>query len=219
MKKTIFLITATIIMYATNYAQEAYTQQMQAIVTKLDNANTLKDYQQLANDFLRIADAQKTQWLPYYYAAFCNAKIGWLKQNDDPDNIESFANKADEEIKKAQSLLDTSKQKKELSEVYCVLSMINRARVFINPQTYGPQYGPAASKYTYLAVQVIPDNPRALYLDGWEKFSTPKMWGGDKAKAKELLTTAKQKLDNSGSSGIEPHWGKKEVEGVLKQLK
>jgi hypothetical protein len=219
MKKTIFLITATIIMFATNYAQEAYTQQMQAIVTKLDNANTLKDYQQLANDFLRIADAQKTQWLPYYYAAFCNAKIGWLKQNDDPDNIESFANKADEEIKKAQSLLDTSKQKKELSEVYCVLSMINRARVFINPQTYGPQYGPAASKYTYLAVQVIPDNPRALYLDGWEKFSTPKMWGGDKAKAKELLTTAKQKLDNSSSSGIEPHWGKKEVEGVLKQLK
>jgi hypothetical protein len=170
-------------------------------------------------DFSRIADAQKNQWLPYYYAAFCNAKVGWLKQNDDPDNIEPFANKAEEEIKKAQSLLDSTKQKTALSETYCVQSMINRARVFINPQTYGPQYGPAASNYAHLAAQIDTDNPRALYLEGWEKFATPKMWGGDKTKAKELLTTAKQKLENNTAPGIEPHWGKKEVEEILKQLK
>src|SRR6266705_771346 len=106
MKKTILIIASSIMMYAVN-AQDAYTQQMQTQVAKLDNANTVKDFQQFANDFLRIADAQKTQWLPYYYAAFCNAKAGWLKQ-DDPDNIEPFADKADEEIKKAQSLLDTA---------------------------------------------------------------------------------------------------------------
>jgi hypothetical protein len=218
MKKTILIIASTIMMYAVSQAQDAYTQQMEMQVAKLDNANTPKDYQQLANDFHRIADAQKTQWLPYYYAAFCNAKVGWLKQ-DDPDNIEPFANKADEEIKKAQSLLDTAKQKSELSEVYCVLSMINRARVFINPQTYGRRYGPAASQYMKLAKKVNPGNPRALYLDGWEKFATPKMWGGDKTKAKELLTAAKQELDNNSSPGVEPHWGKKEVQDILNQLK
>ncbi|HXL54834.1 MAG TPA: hypothetical protein VN958_01170, partial [Chitinophagaceae bacterium] len=187
-------------------------------VAKLDKASTAKDYEQLANDFKNIADAQKTQWLPYYYAAFCNAKIGWFYQ-DDGDKIEPYADKAEEQIKKAQSLLDTSKQKKELSEVYCVLSMTNRARVFINPMTYGREYGPAAGQYTQLAKKANADNPRALYIEGWEKFSTPKMWGGDKKKAKELLTTAKQKLDSNTSSGIEPHWGKKEVEDLLKQLK
>jgi hypothetical protein len=218
MKKTILIIAATILTYAASYSQDAYTRQMQTQVARLDNASMVKDYQQLANDFLRIAEAQKTQWLPYYYAAFCNAKVGWLKQ-DDPDNIEPFANKADEEIGKAQSLLDTSKQKSELSEVYCVLSMTNRARVFINPQTYGPQYGPAASQYARLAEKINPDNPRMLYLEGWEKFSTPKMWGGDKGKAKELLQTAKQKLEGNSTPGIEPHWGKTEVEAILKQLK
>src|SRR5689334_24554753 len=115
MKKAILIIAAIITMYVTVHAQDAYTQQMQATVTRLDNANTVKDYQQLANDFLRIADVQKTQWLPYYYAAFSNAKVGWLKQNNDPDNIESFANKGEDEIKKALSLIDTSKQKTELS--------------------------------------------------------------------------------------------------------
>lgn len=218
MKKLIFLIAATSIVYASANAQEAYTQQMQATVTRLDNANTVKDYQQLANDFLRIADAQKTQWLPYYYAAFCNAKIGWLKK-DDPDNIEPFANKAEQEINKAQSLLDTTKRKKELSEIYCVQMMLNQARVFINPPTYGRQYGPTAFNYIQLAKQANADNPRMLYLLGWQKFSTPKMWGGDKVLAKQLLTEAKQKLEAQPSSTVEPHWGKKEVDELLKQLK
>lgn len=219
MKKTIFFIAVTTITYLTTHAQEAYTQQMQTTITGLDNANTVKDYQQLANDFLGIALAQKTQWLPYYYSAFCNAKVGWLKQHDDPDNIEPFADKAEQEIEKAQSLIDTIKQKKELSEIYCIKMMLNQARVFINPQTYGPQYGPTAFNYIELAKRANADNPRMLYLLGWRKFATPKMWGGDKAKAKELLTTAKQKLETNPPSDIEPHWGKKEVEEILNQLK
>jgi hypothetical protein len=218
MKKTILIIASAFMMYSFANGQDAYTKQMQQQVKMLDNANTIKEYEQLATNFMRLAQAEKTQWLPYYYSAFCDAKVGWLKQ-DDPDNIEPFANKADEEIKQAQALIDTGKQKTELSELYCVLSMINRARVFINPSTYGRQYGPAASRYIRLAEKANPDNPRALYLDGWEKFSTPKMWGGDKLKAKELLETAKQKLDNNTVSGIEPHWGKKEVQDILNQLK
>jgi len=218
MEKTILIIASAFMMYSFANGQDAYTKQMQQQVKMLDNANTIKEYEQLAANFMRLAQAEKTQWLPYYYSAFCDAKVGWLKQ-DDPDNIEPFANKADEEIKQAQALIDTGKQKTELSELYCVLSMINRARVFINPSTYGRQYGPAASRYIRLAEKANPDNPRALYLDGWEKFSTPKMWGGDKLKAKELLETAKQKLDNNTVSGIEPHWGKKEVQDILNQLK
>ncbi|HXR83600.1 MAG TPA: hypothetical protein VN722_04790 [Hanamia sp.] len=219
MKKVFFLIAVISITCATAYAQEAYTQQMKATVTRLDNANAVKDYEQLANDFLRIATVQKTQWLPYYYAAFCNAKVGWLKQTDDPDNIESFADKAAQEINKAQSLIDTTKQRKELSEIYCVQMMLNQARVFMNPQTYGPRFGRTAFNYLELAKQANPDNPRMLYLLGWQKLTTPKMWGGDKVLAKQLLTEAKQKLETQPSPGIGPHWGKNEADGLLKQLK
>jgi hypothetical protein len=218
MKKKILILASAFMMYAAAHAQDPYTQQMQQQVNKLDNANTVKDYEQLASNFIRIGQIEKTKWLPYYYAAFCNAKAGWLKQ-DDQDNIEPFANKADEEIKQAQKLVDTTNQKKELSEVYCVLSMINRARVFINPATYGSQYGPAASQYTRFAETANPDNAMSLYRNGWGKFSTPKLWGGDKTKAKELLEKAKQKLDGTATSGIEPHWGKKEVDNLLNQLK
>jgi len=217
MKKTILIFTI-IMSCVFVHAQQTPDRQLQPIVLKLDNAARAKDYEQLANEFLQIANAQKTNWLSWYYAAFCNAKVGWLKQ-DDPDNIEPFANKADEQIKKAIALLDTATLKKELSEVYCVLMMLNQARVFINPETYGPRYGPGAFNYTQLAKQANADNPRMLYLLGWQKFATPKMFGGDKALAKELLTQARQKLEAQSTNDVNPHWGKKEVEELLKQIK
>ena len=97
--------------------------------------------------------------------------------------------------------------------------MLNQARVFINPQTYGPKYGPAAFNYTQKAKQAYDNNPRMLYLLGWQKFATPKMFGGDKVMAKQLLTQARQKLEAQSPDTLEPHWGKKEVDGLLKQLK
>jgi hypothetical protein len=218
MKTTISIITAFILQCTIANAQQPTDQPLQPVVLKLDKAVKASDYEQLAGQFLQIASQQKTNWLSWYYAAFCHAKAGWLKQ-DDPDNIEPLANKADEEIKKARALLDSATQKKELAEVYCVLSILNRARVFMNPATYGREYGPKASQYVKMAEAADPGNPRALYLEGWEKFATPKAWGGDKVKAKEILLQSKQKLDESTSAGVQPHWGKKEVEELLSQLK
>ncbi|HZZ75497.1 MAG TPA: hypothetical protein VFE04_06185, partial [Puia sp.] len=176
MKKTILLIAIIFLNGHLIQAQGNYNQQMRTAVAKLDQAVAVKDYQQLAAGFESIAQQEKTNWLPWYYAAFCNAKIGWLYEQDG-EQIEPFADKAENEIKKSKSFLDTASQKKELSEVFCIMSMINRARVFINPMSFGRQYGPAASQYTHLAVKTNPDNPRANYLDGWEKYSTPKLWG------------------------------------------
>lgn len=196
---------------------KTYSQDIQSLVTRTDQSATVKEFTQLANEFGQLAEQQPNNWLAWYYAAFCNAKIGWLYM-DDGEKIEPFAVKADEQIKKAYRLLDTTKQKKELSEVYVVLSMVNRARVYINPMTYGRTYGPPAGRYTQKARETNPENPRALYMEGWEKYATPKMYGGDKQKAKELLEQAKQKLAAT-HSGDTPHWGIRETEALLKKLK
>ncbi|HVW60538.1 MAG TPA: hypothetical protein VHC48_10895, partial [Puia sp.] len=73
-----------------------------------------------------------------------------------------------------------------------------------------------AARYIQMAKAANPDNPRALYLEGWEKYYTPKMWGGDKVKAKEILQTARQKFGNpaDGEAGM-PHWGRPDVEDLL----
>ena len=212
------IIVCSVVICTISFLQPVHAQQLESTVARLDKATTANDYQKLAEEFKKQAASQSKNWLPYYYAAFCNAKIGWLYEKDG-ERIEPFADEADEQIKKAKALLDTSVQKKELAEVYCILSMINQARVFINPQTYGPKFGPLAFQYTHLARTLDPGNPRALYLEGWAKFATPKMWGGDKKKAKELLDAAVQQLNNKSTDTAEPHWGKKEAEDILKQMK
>jgi len=206
---------ASIFLMISMLTSQAQSDDLFGLTQRLDKTKDVKGLQQLAESFSHLADTRKTEWLPYYYAALCNARIGWLYQNDG-EQIEPYANKGDEQIQKALSLLDTTRQKKELSEVYCVLSMINRAKVFINPMTYGRRYGPAATRYIQLAKTVNPDNPRALYLDGWEKYYTPKMWGGDKAKAKEILLTARQKFGSQADGdAVGPHWGRQDVEDLL----
>lgn len=211
MKKVLVFIATAIAIHVS-----ANAQSLQTAVTQLDQASSAKDYQALATRFEDLANKEPNNWLSWYYAAFCNAKTGWLYQ-DDGERIEPFADKAEQQVKKALSLLDTIKQKKEFSEVLVVLSMANRARVFINPMTMGRKYGPDAGKYVQLALKYNPNNARALYLYGWEKYATPKMWGGDKKKAKELLTEAQQQLA-SQNNGNEPHWGKKETEELLGKL-
>ncbi|HTF21630.1 MAG TPA: hypothetical protein VK658_26305 [Chryseolinea sp.] len=188
---------------------------MEIAVANLDKAKSIGDYQKLANDFARIAVGNQKQWLPPYYAAFCNARIGWMHEKSNPERIEAYVAIAAQQIVKARSLVDSTTQKKEMTEIYCVQSMIKRGWVFINPMTYGKEYGTASKMYLEMAKAIEPENPRVLYLDAWEKYNAPKMWGGDKDKAKELLTLALQKLKSQPSDKIYPRWGKTVCDEIL----
>ena len=217
MKKAIALIFVILAGHSISFAQsQAFNAQMESAVSRLDNARSIGDYQKLANDFTRIAAGNQTQWLPHYYAAYCNTRIGWMYEKADPEKIEPFVTVAAQQIAKAKSLLDSTTQKNEMAEIYCVMSMIKRGWVFINPMTYGRDYGTASKTFFEKGKAIAPENPRILYLEAWEKYNAPKMWGGDKDKAKELLTLAVRKLENNPSTGIYPRWGKSACEEILK---
>src|SRR5687768_8806054 len=217
MKKVIVLIVVISAVHSVGCAQSPmFNTQMESAVARLDNAKSIGDYQKLANDFTRIAAGNQTQWLPYYYAAYCNTRIGWMYEKADPEKIEPFVTVAAQQIDKAKSLLDSTTQKNEMTEIYCVMSMIKRGWVFINPMTYGREYGIASKTLFEKGKAISPENPRILYLEAWEKYNAPKMWGGDKEKAKELLTLAIRKLESNPTSGIYPRWGKSVCEEILK---
>ena len=216
MKKLIISAVAIMLLYFSASAQQN-SGALQSAVTKLDQAKTAKDYEILEKEFVKIAVDQSKDWLPNYYAAYCNAKIGFLLQ-DDGESIEPYSNRGEAQAKAAESLLDKNNQKKELSEIYTVISMLNQGKVFINPMTYGPKYGPIAQQFLNAAKQLNPDNPRAIYLAAWFKYNTPKMWGGDKALAKQLATQSLKLLDNAEKS-VNPHWGKAEDQELLNKYK
>ena len=71
MKKSI--LSAVFILFAGfTFAQSAkYESAMKANISKLDSLVVNNNEDDLANSFIRIGDAEKTQWLPYYYGTRC----------------------------------------------------------------------------------------------------------------------------------------------------
>lgn len=202
--------------YTVTAQNEAYNKTLAPYLQKLDNAHSVTDYQSLANDFARIAGAYPKEWLGYYYAAYCNTRIGWLYQGKG-DKIEPYAQLASTQIQQAASLAGSDN--KVLADIYCVWSMAQRAYVFINPMSYGPKYGPVSAQYLEKAKKADPDNPRVLWLEGWVKYYTPKLWGGDKDKAKTFLQQALDKLKSPVMTPSFPHWGRNDCESLLAQYK
>jgi hypothetical protein len=217
MKKTMISMLVLLLLYYSNFAQTRNTPApLQQTVSRLDKATTVKDYELLEKEFAAMAAASR-DWLPYYYAAFCNAKIGFLYQ-DDGERIEPYSKQGEEQALKSQSLLDSTTQKNELSELYTVMSMVYRTKVFINPMTYGRKYGLLSQHFLDMAKALSPHNPRVLYVEAWVKYNTPKMWGGDKNLAKQLANESLAQLQQA-SDDVQPHWGKTENMTLLNQYK
>ncbi len=81
MKKFFFFLLAVCITFSAFSQSDKYVSSMKANLVLFDSGKTSPDYTAIANTFTRIGDAEKTQWLPYYYAALAlSTEGGHLKQ-------------------------------------------------------------------------------------------------------------------------------------------
>ncbi|WP_353126313.1 hypothetical protein [Parapedobacter pyrenivorans] len=211
MKKVMIMLVA-LIPVGGFAQQQGDPSALEQLVAKLDNATTVADYEALETQFVTLSAADE-QWLPPYYAALCDANIGFLLEKEG-ERIEPYSDRGLEQLKEARSRIDTATQQKELAEVYVVASLLYRTKVFVNPMTMGRKYGPTAGKYLQLALQLDAGNPRAIYVDAWNKYHTPKAWGGDRELAKELAQKSLALLGQE-QQGVQPHWGVRENTALL----
>ena len=66
------MTAALIFLSATTFAQTAFEKIITEKITTVEGQKTADEYTALANDFDKIATKESNNWLPYYYAAFCN---------------------------------------------------------------------------------------------------------------------------------------------------
>ena len=183
----------------------AMKKNLAAIDTSFKNpANLLT----LANNFERIALAEKNQWLPYYYAAFCQVNYAFMLQ--DKDKTDGFADKATDFINKADSLMPNN------SEISCIKSMIASCHMMVNPMQRYMEYGPESNSNIEKAMQQDPTNPRPYYLKGQGLKYTPEQYGGGCKTAKPILQTSLDKYNSfKPASELHPTWGKEQVVTLL----
>lgn len=212
--KKIFLLTVVAFFVTGTFAQsEKYIANMKSNIAAIDssfkNPQNLLD---LANKFERIAVAEKTQWLAYYYAALCQVNYSFMEQ--DKTKIDAIADKATELIDKAEALQPNN------SEISCVKSMIASSHMMVNPMQRFMEYGPEAQSFIDAAMQQDPTNPRPEYLKGQGLKYTPEQFGGGCATAKPVLQSSLAKYSTfKPASEIHPNWGKQRVEMLISECK
>lgn len=207
--KKILISIACIVSVFTGFSQsEKYTKAMTNSISLIDSAKTNEDLLSLSATFERIGDAEKTQWLPYYYAAFCETLYAF-KKNDLPNN-DQYADKASTLLSKAEAL------EKNNSEISVLKSMVATLHMMVDPANRWQQYGGTITAEIENAKKEDPNNPRPWYLQGQNLRYTPENFGGGCGPAKPILETAIKKFETfKPASELAPKWGKVQAEQTL----
>ncbi len=213
MKKLFFAATLFFFSLASFSQSEKYVAAMKKNIADIDSAfSNPPSFLSLANNFERIASAEKNQWLAYYYAAYCQVNYGYMEK--DKSKIDAVADRANELINKADSLQPNN------SEISCIKSMIASCHMMVNPMQRYMQYGQASSENMEKAMEQDPANPRPYVLKGNSLRYTPEQFGGGCKTAKPEYETALAMFASfKPASEIHPAWGKEYTEKMLASCK
>ncbi|MGC4100221.1 hypothetical protein [Ferruginibacter sp.] len=209
MKKSLIVAVLLFASFVSFAQSDRYAAAMKKNLAGLDSAfKNPADLLTLANNFERIALAEKNQWLAFYWAAFCQVNYAFMEK--DKDKTDGLADKATDLINKADSLMPKN------SEISCIKSMIASCHMLVNPMQRWQEYGPESSGNMDKAMEQDPTNPRPYYLKGQGLIYTPEQFGGGCKTAKPVLQTAMDKyLAFKPASELHPDWGKAQVENLL----
>jgi hypothetical protein len=175
----------------------------------MDSAKTTEDYNTVAAQFVRIGEAEKTQWLPYYYAGLALSTNGWRDPKLDKDaNAARIIEYAD----KAAAIKDNA-------ELYALKNMAYTQQMLVDPQTRWQTAGKEAGEALQKGMQLDPNNPRLFFLQASGVFNTPEQFGGGKDKAKPILEKAMKLFEAEKPQPLYPHWGKQQTADMLAQIK
>ncbi|MBL4655656.1 MAG: hypothetical protein JKY33_07525 [Bacteroidia bacterium] len=198
--RKVVLILFTLIVTNVSGQNDKFVKAMKGVLAVMDTSKSIKSLQKASNKFERIAMAEKKEWLPYYYAAHCNALIGFYTEKKKEKDV--FYDKALAFKDKADSIDNNN------SEIYALHGFILQFKLMVNPMVRGRTLGPESGRILQQAMELDGNNPRPYYLTGSNLFYTPAQYGGGKDKACPLLEKSVQKYEAfKPESDLHPTWG------------
>jgi len=211
MKNVILSIVISFVFMQAYSTDDQYFKIMASSIDDLDYCKTVEAYLECANKFERIANKEKTEWLPYYYASFAYVNISFLEQD---------VSKKDPLLDKAQELLDIAFQLAPTeSELFVLQSFLYPSRIMVDPMGRGMLYLDKIYESLDKAEELNADNPRIYFLRAINKLNLPESMGGGAEISKPIFKIAEEKFNSFvPATEISPNWGKEANEIELQKL-
>lgn len=212
MKKVMLYLLLMTVATSNSFANDPYTEQMSKYIQAVYSAETSTQYQDAVNAFERIAAVEKTKWEPLYYSAF-----GLLMMA----NKEADAAKKDVFIDKAMETINKGKEiSPKESELIALEGFANMIRVSVDPVNRGPKYSGIAFQLYNKAMELNPDNPRALAFTAQLQFRMAKFMNAPTTEACSTANKSLEKFNTYTSTNLlAPKWGKTMTEKMLETCK
>ena len=206
--KTLVTFVSLLAISSVGTAQsDKYQKVMETAVATYDTARSAPVIQSLIGQFSRIAQAEKSRWLPYYYAGMC--AISMANKEPDMARVDGWADQAEAFAHRADSLSPNN------SEVSCLLATVHFARINVDFMGRGPKYSALGADALQQALRQNPNNPRAMIVLAGLRNTAPAGFGGDKPMACQLAAKAVQLYAAEPATDIQPHWGRSTAERIV----
>ncbi|MEP6903124.1 MAG: hypothetical protein ABJA66_15335 [Actinomycetota bacterium] len=180
-----------------------YVAQMTELISALNGEKTGDEFEKLSLQFEKIGDAKKTEWLPYYYAAY--ALVIQARQEKELNVVDGLMDRSDTLLAKADSLSQRN------SEIFLIRALTTQARMSVDSSRY-IRLGPIATKLVKQSEAFNPENPRAYFMDAQMTYYTPENFSGGKAKGIALLELALKKFAAfKPENSLSPNWGREQA--------
>ncbi len=221
--KQLLLAAAVVFSLAAHAQSDKYVAAMKKNLSLFDSAKTPTDFENIAAGFQRIGDAEKTQWLPYYWQGLALARIGWMYFPDEKgvtaikvDNLDQTVDDLATRINGAADKADAAATDDAAkSDILTIRNMAATQQMVVDPQGRYMTYGVQAGQYLQKAIQLNPNNPRPYYLQAMGIYGTPEQYGGGKAQAKPIFQKAVDLGKAETAQPLYPHWSLEQAEQML----
>ncbi|MCX6169496.1 MAG: hypothetical protein NTX65_09155 [Ignavibacteriales bacterium] len=212
MKKLLSVILLVVCIVKLTYADDTrYVSAMKKNMYQMDSMKTLSDMVDLTNSFLRIGNAEKSKWLPYYYASYLYVITSFTDTVN--SNKDGYLDQAENVIALADSL------QPDESEIYVLKGFICQARLQIDPMNRYMKYSAKMNSSFQKAILLDQTNPRPEYLMGMTLYYTPEQFGGGIKAAKTVFESSLKKFNEFvPKDELMPVWGKRQLENFMKQI-
>lgn len=208
MKTTILFLFAIASVYAQSN-DDKYLVAMQKQIEMVYKAQASEELQSAINTFDRIGSAEKSKWEPFYYSAFGNLMLATREK--EPGKKDALLDLSMASLEKAKAILPND------SEITALEGFVHMMRVTVDPASRGQQYSGLAMQTFGKAVQLNPENPRALSLMAQMQMGTAKFFGQPATEACETARKALAIFNQTSSpvAPLAPVWGKGMTEKLV----